>query len=242
MLILFFIFITCNLYAQDKASSNYEAQDFVITEDRHYSKHINTYHSTEDTLAIIQNISNQLNHYQNYQNKINNDSADIHTDFLYDYGWMKTYHITNSRILINIQDPLGRTPLHWGIITQNFALIEQALNQGANITIADAKGCTPLHMAINAKLIDIAILLITRGADINAQNEKGYSPLHLAVWSDHNLALIKYLIHNGANPNLRTKNGKTALDLAIFYKNYQLIDYLKASSKYSTMRRFYTYP
>lgn len=55
----------------------------------------------------------------------------------------------------------------------------------------------------------MADLLIKHGANVNKQNDLGKTPLHLAA--EHGKTSVVNLLHNnGADINIRDKNGKTA--------------------------------
>jgi ankyrin repeat protein len=59
--------------------------------------------------------------------------------------------------------------------------------------------------------IDAVKALVESGADINVQGDSyGYTPLLSAC--EHNyIAMARYLLSNGADPNIRAKDGSTAL-------------------------------
>ncbi|MBP7282075.1 MAG: ankyrin repeat domain-containing protein [Leptospiraceae bacterium] len=61
--------------------------------------------------------------------------------------------------------------------------------------------------------VEIVKLLVENKADVNAQNKQGWTPLHNA-FLQVNLELVKYLLNQAADKNIRTLDGKTALDLA----------------------------
>lgn len=82
----------------------------------------------------------------------------------------------------NIQNLIGQTPLHKGIIKKNIKIVRKLLEHGrhlsycAPITVntTDNNGKTPLMSAIEDNNIDAAALLIAHGADIppyNGSNE-----------------------------------------------------------------------
>jgi ankyrin repeat protein len=73
----------------------------------------------------------------------------------------------------------------------------------------------------NAKDIET---LITLGADVNSIGEDGYTPLHYAAEQGH-LDVVKVLISNGADCDLRDKNGETAQDKAEGLGINQIVEY-----------------
>jgi ankyrin repeat protein len=79
----------------------------------------------------------------------------------------------------------------------------------------DYRASLPLHWACYFGSENCAKYLLTKvdSKDINAQDIDGFSYLHLAVLIDR-ISLIKYLLINGINYNLKDNKGRTALDLA----------------------------
>ena len=75
-------------------------------------------------------------------------------------------------------------------------------------------GKTALHMAVEkGSLTDVQFMLETCRANINATTYTGCTPLHIASGRG-DIALTAYLLSMGANPDLATDEGDTALDLA----------------------------
>jgi ankyrin repeat protein len=60
---------------------------------------------------------------------------------------------------------------------------------------------------------DIATALIERGANVNAVNAQGVSALMIAA-ARGNIPMIGLLLEAGADPSLKSKAGKTAIDVA----------------------------
>ncbi len=73
----------------------------------------------------------------------------------------------------------------------------------------------------NAKVAE----LLAGGANVNAQNDAGGTPLMEAVYNNHT-ETVKLLLDKGANPDLRKKDGATALGFAQKYP--PIVEMLKA--------------
>ena len=87
---------------------------------------------------------------------------------------------------------------------------------------------TPLHLAWLYEDHKIIKLLVEHHANINAWNKNHRTPLHFvsqfvddlfsssrgSTIENENLALVKFLIENGANPSIRDKDGKFPYELA----------------------------
>jgi hypothetical protein len=85
------------------------------------------------------------------------------------------------------------------------------LKAGFDPSVADSKGTPLLSLAVRAQYPAIVNLLIEAGADINRQSEdRGYSPLMDAAQKG-DIEMARTLLGRGANPNLKSKDGQTAL-------------------------------
>ena len=68
-------------------------------------------------------------------------------------------------------------------------------------------------MVEKGSLSDVQFMLETCRANINGVTYTGCTPLHIAAGRG-DIALTAYLLSMGANPDLATDEGDTALDLA----------------------------
>lgn len=75
-------------------------------------------------------------------------------------------------------------------------------------------GKTALHMAVEkGSLSEVHFVLETCKVDVNAKTYSGCTALHIAAGRG-NIAIVAYLISMGADPELLTDEGDSALDLA----------------------------
>ncbi len=81
-----------------------------------------------------------------------------------------------------------------------------------------------LRAAFNNNLKRI-VPLIKRGAKIESRDENGRTPLHLAS-ENGNMIMVKLLINQKANANLKDNYKRTARDLALSRGHTELADYL----------------
>ena len=89
-------------------------------------------------------------------------------------------------------------------------VVEALLRHGAEIDMRDHEGCTALHFAAGCgesyRVVDV---LRRFGAKVNAKAKDGTTPLHCAAFAGNDVA-IRALIDAGADPNIESKEGKTA--------------------------------
>ncbi len=112
----------------------------------------------------------------------------------------------------------GGTSLHWAYFSGSRAVIEALLRAGADPTLRDdVLRCTPRAFGIcwpasEGWVSKVRQRLADDSALVNIM-DAGHAPLHLAAKDGH-LGVVKLLIEAGADVNLRSAEGKTALDLA----------------------------
>jgi hypothetical protein len=142
--------------------------------------------------------------------------------------------------LLNSGMPVGTrceyrnwTALHAAADSGQGAIAALLMKRGASISAVDRDGFTPLHLTgchasgkpqakdNEAGRNRTAALLLERGADANAQSNFGLTPLMCAANSD-DAGLVELLMHYGADPSLKDRDGKTAMDRAAFWDDRRL--------------------
>ncbi|HBL98297.1 TPA: hypothetical protein DDZ86_01490 [Candidatus Dependentiae bacterium] len=119
------------------------------------------------------------------------------------------------------------TPLHIACgISENSSIAKELIKAKANPNIRNKLGNTPLHVASTEgngayMLSD----LIKAGIKLNAQNRLGDTALHLACEKNYGIT-AKALTKAGANPTIKNRSGKTALDTAFCNKHVDIVDFL----------------
>ncbi len=111
--------------------------------------------------------------------------------------------------------------------------IEKLLDEDTDIdAVHQPSGQSALHLAINRQVPNQSIikLLVMRGATINAAYtkegvHKGKTVLHMAV-AKQNVDLVKFLLEQGADATLCTRNGGTPLHIAAGFGNSELVEFL----------------
>lgn len=142
-------------------------------------------------------------------------------------------------VSVSDRDVYGKTPL---LTTALLGLKDKALflvSKGASFAERDNRGLSALHytsLLDQKNHIEYAQMLLDKGKlDINDLDNDNNSVLHTAMSADKiDVDFLKFLLARGANPILRNKKGKTALDLlqkrSAFTKEYVVLqDILKTA-------------
>ena len=128
---------------------------------------------------------------------------------------------------VNMVDSDGRTLLMEAVIKGDHRLIELLIENGADLNIRDLKDWTALHFAAQEYDIVSSRKLIESGSEINATDDYGNSVISRAVLSSRGRGeVIRALIENGANINLKNRSGISALDLARSISNYDVVQFM----------------
>lgn len=107
-----------------------------------------------------------------------------------------------------------RKTLHFMVEGSTDRVIE-LLRKGTNANVRDASGKTPLMRAAENDDGYLIVTLRNHGnADLNAAMPDGTTALMLVAKADIRSA-VDYLLHFGADKNLKDKSGKTAYDYAV---------------------------
>ena len=117
----------------------------------------------------------------------------------------------------------GGSLLHLAASKENQPVVQLLLDAHADLTVLDAQGRTPLDSAILHGQSGTASLLLKAGADVkHVHAADGRGPLHEASIKGL-AALIEPLVEAGADAVQRDRSGQTPLDLALAYKNENVV-------------------
>lgn len=109
----------------------------------------------------------------------------------------------------------GESPLHLAACVGSAHLVSRLLRQGAPANLRDGTGWTPLHHAAYAGFDSVVRVFVdhayaSSAADLNILDWEGNSALHLAC-QIRNQEIACRLLLAGADPNLRDRQGQTAM-------------------------------
>ena len=130
-------------------------------------------------------------------------------------------------------DTIGHSPLHMAICKTNLAksgmeLFDFFVDLGADPLLLDLRGCNGLHYAGRANHLGALKKILEREPDINATDNFGWTSLHWAAASTRKTAqVVKTLLDEGCNKDLKDKAERTALDLATMFDNTGAVAILK---------------
>lgn len=82
-----------------------------------------------------------------------------------------------------------------------------------DVIYANENKLTCLHLAVQMNNADIVKALLEKGANVNAITDRGVTPLHLAIAKKQPEEIIKILVENGADYNVKEANF-SAMELA----------------------------
>ncbi|XP_038030924.2 ankyrin repeat and SAM domain-containing protein 6 isoform X2 [Anas platyrhynchos] len=96
----------------------------------------------------------------------------------------------------------------------NFQLVKEIVDEDSSqVNITTVDGASPLMIASVTGQLPLVQLLVEKNAEIDKQdNVHGWTALMQATYHG-NKEVVKYLLNQGADVNLRAKNGYTAFDL-----------------------------
>lgn len=131
---------------------------------------------------------------------------------------------------VDARDKFGRTALISAAcecasidMPATIDVLKLLVSKKANVNAVDKDGETALMAAAEAGETENVRFLVDSGAQVNATDHRGNSALMLAAGAGPNNAahavettdVVKLLLSRGANPSIRNRHTRTALDLAV---------------------------
>src|SRR5579871_2620393 len=100
---------------------------------------------------------------------------------------------------LNARGPEGSTPFMYAVVYGTADKIERLLQKGADPNARNDAGATALMWA--ATDLSKTRVLLRHHADVNARSNDMHTPLIVAARKPGNVAVVRLLLDNGANPN-----------------------------------------
>lgn len=129
---------------------------------------------------------------------------------------------------VNIVDSQKKTLIFYAVLENNIEALKFLIKEGGSVNLKDENGWTPLHYSVSEHLIEVSQYLIDVGADINAKDDYGNTVIWRAVFTSKERGeIIKMLIKNKADSNIKNDSGISALELANTIANYNVEQFFK---------------
>lgn len=121
---------------------------------------------------------------------------------------------------LSIPDHNGLTPLHFAVKSQNIALTDWLLTQGALVNATESYlNRTPLHFAASQGSQSIVSSLLAYGADSSLKDSSHRTPLHYALYDAQNKVKPKETYYHDLAVLLIEKNGLRTPLRGVHYLN-----------------------
>jgi ankyrin repeat protein len=173
--------------------------------------------------------------------------------------------LVRSGAALNVVDEGNYTPLQFAIYDGYTDFARDLLTAGADPNFANKQGRTPLMMAAWSNDLDIAKILLSKRVKVNAIDDDGETALMAALHNcpdgmpfsldgpaDDELqpkidahqncsdgAMVQLLLDAGADPNVKSKTGVTALLIAAIMGNKcGVVDLIRLGANPSAKDRF----
>lgn len=129
---------------------------------------------------------------------------------------------------VNAHNPDGITPMIFAAKKGEPETLELLINNGAEVNTRVYGGYTPLFLASREERKEASKILIDCGADVNAicTEEKASTPLAWWIARKTDTDIIKRLIQNGANVNVKGISGESPLHTMCYEGEYDVVKML----------------
>ncbi len=114
---------------------------------------------------------------------------------------------------MNASEKQGMSALAFACQNEHEDIVRYLVEQGADVNAPGDMDRTPLMAAAsNGCHLEILRFLVEHGANVNARGELGWTAL---IWAAREgcIECVKYLLSQGANPNIRARGGETIIEL-----------------------------
>ena len=142
-----------------------------------------------------------------------------------------------ARMSVPVHDPRAAGQQLLSLVgSATLAEVASVLAAGADPDARDGDGRTALHLAVEAGRWQMLTVLLLAGANPDAVDHRGQGPLHVAVaWGRPGFAQ-QLLLRGRCDVDLRDREGRTPLMLAVLADRDDLVDLLLAAGANPRLR------
>ena len=120
--------------------------------------------------------------------------------------------------------PLGRTPLFIAAESGNLDAVKELLELGANASIRDPNEWTPAHVAASNGHVSVLDALLSGKTAVTVNDAA--IPLLIPAIVNQKQEVILWLLANGADPEAKSRNGETPMQIAKLVGNSEAVTVL----------------
>ncbi|KAF7992333.1 hypothetical protein HCN44_001658 [Aphidius gifuensis] len=131
------------------------------------------------------------------------------------------------KYLVNMKNDKGQTPLHYAVILNQPAIVDELLTLGANPDLCDNNKLSVIHESVkDDDTLECLNMLIKAQANTEYEDVTGKTALHLAAESG-SIGALDILVRANADVNKIEKIcGRTALYIAVERGHAKIVEYL----------------
>jgi len=124
---------------------------------------------------------------------------------------------------LELKDRDGRTVFINAVVEGDNKKVKILIEKNIDLNVQDKNGFSALHFAAQEYQLDIVNLLLEEKVLVDLQDKHGNTPLNNAVFYSRGRGeIIRSLLRNGADRNIKNNSGVSPLDLANTISNYDI--------------------
>ncbi|XP_053366517.1 fibronectin type 3 and ankyrin repeat domains 1 protein [Clarias gariepinus] len=128
---------------------------------------------------------------------------------------------------ISMKNVSGKDCLMLACFAGHLDIVKHLRIFGATWQSQDVSGCTPLHWAVDGGHLPVVAFMIEDGCEVDVRDTVSeWTPLMRVSAMSGNAAVASLLIQAGADVNVRDKDGKTPLMVAVLNNHEELVKLL----------------
>jgi hypothetical protein len=181
----------------------------------------NTYDADEESEPIASCLSELLSRLELQVSPLSSDDVDTTStpslvraafDSIHSHESGQLLELLNQGLDPNARSNDGKTLLSFAAHQCRLPSMRVLLQHGADVDLTTASGVSTVRLGVWAGCGDCIKLLAAHGANLDAPDQKGNMPLREAIAS-RQLHAAAALLECGADPNKKTTDGKTYLEM-----------------------------